>query len=69
MAKRGNGEGSVRKIGNKYVAKIQIGWLPNGHPRVKSFSADTYNGAVKCANIYQNAKKDRQISICRSQRG
>lgn len=63
MAKRGNGEGSVRKIGNKYVAKIQIGWLPNGHPRVKSFSADTYNGAVRRMRKYISEREKGQTNI------
>ena len=63
MAKRGNGEGSVRKIGNKYVAKIQIGWLPNGHPRIRSFSADTYNGAIRRMRTYISEREKGQTNI------
>ncbi|MDY3030835.1 MAG: site-specific integrase [Clostridia bacterium] len=54
MAKRGNGEGSIRKIGNRYIAKIQVGWLPNGHPKIKSFSSETYGGAVKRMRKYMS---------------
>lgn len=54
MVKRGNGEGSIRKIGNSWVAKTQIGWLDNGHPKIKSFSAPTRNAALKRMRDYKN---------------
>lgn len=52
MAKRSNGEGSVRKSGNSWIAKVQVGWLPNGHPRMKSFSASTRKGALERMDTY-----------------
>lgn len=58
MAKRSNGEGSVRKSGNSWIAKVQIGWLPNGRPKIKSFSAPTRKGALERMENYLKSFKE-----------
>lgn len=58
MAKRSNGEGSVRKSGNSWIAKIQVGWLPNGRPKIKSFSAPTRKGALERMESYLKSFKE-----------
>lgn len=54
MAKRGNGEGYVYKAKNgSWIAKVQIGWLDNGNPRIKSFSSKTRTNAINRMNEYK----------------
>ena len=54
MPKRGNGEGYVYRAKNgSWIAKLQIGYLDNGYPKIKSFSARTRADALRRMNEYK----------------
>lgn len=56
MARRGNGEGCIvpdpRKNG-KYIGRLQIGYNPNGNPKIKSFSGKTVSEVRKKMRQYK----------------
>lgn len=53
MARRTNGEGCVVKCSSgKWSARIQIGFNPNGKPKIKTFSGDTRREATERLNEY-----------------
>lgn len=53
MARRANGEGCVTKCASgKWSARVQIGFKPNGKPRIKTFSANTRREATERLNNY-----------------
>lgn len=45
--RRANGEGTIVRVGDKYIAKVQVGWNDNGRPRIKSFSGKSQTEALK----------------------
>lgn len=45
--RRANGEGTIVHVGDKYIAKVQVGWNDNGRPRIKSFSGKSQTEALK----------------------
>lgn len=45
--RRANGEGTIVRVGDKYIAKVQVGWNDNGRPRIKSFSGKSQTEAIK----------------------
>ena len=53
MSRRANGEGCIVKTASgKWSARIQIGFNPNGKPKIKTFSADTRKEVTERLNAY-----------------
>lgn len=54
MAKRSNGEGCIVKTATgKWSARIQIGFKPDGRPKIKTFSGSTRKEATDKLNAYR----------------
>lgn len=68
MSKRGNGEGYIyRNSRGKWIARVQTGWLDNGKPKLKSFSADTRSGAlIRLKEFKEKQAMVRDIDDCNS---
>ena len=56
MAKRRNGEGSIRKRGNYWECRIMDGYKPNGRPRVRTFTAYTQREVREKLKAFQQEK-------------
>ncbi len=64
MAKRGNSEGCIIKDprGNgNYIARIQIGYNPNGKQKIKTFSGKTIGEVKRRLREFKNEMRDIEL--------